>query len=247
MSIRFPSMLSGAALFGVLLTMSPLHADEWNKKTTITINEAVQMPSCCTADHTVTLQPGKYVMVLVDSQSDRHIVRVFQQDGKSVVTTILAIPNYRLKPTGKSSFQFWETPAGQPRAMRAWFYPGDNFGQEFVYNKTRAVEIAATSKSQVATAVTTQESELNTAAITNTDEKGVETVREVEAAPPVVVAETKVETPVSQPEPVAAPAQEVSSAPESLPHTSSPFPLVGLIGLGSLAFSGLMSRFSKRG
>ena len=43
------------------------------------------------------------------------------------------------------------------------------------------------------------------------------------------------------------PVPDPAPAPASLPATSSPFPLFGLIGLGSLAFSGLMSRFSKRG
>jgi hypothetical protein len=60
-------------------------------------------------------------------------------------TTILAIPNYRLQPTGKTVFTFWETPPGQPKALRAWFYPGDNFGQEFAYPKSAAVQIAAVS------------------------------------------------------------------------------------------------------
>lgn len=44
-----------------------IHADQWNKKTVMTVTEAIEMPSCCTPDHTVTLQPGTYVMVLVDS------------------------------------------------------------------------------------------------------------------------------------------------------------------------------------
>jgi hypothetical protein len=37
---------------------------------------------------------------------------------------------------------FAERAAGQPQAIRAWFYPGDNWGQEFVYPKKRALELA---------------------------------------------------------------------------------------------------------
>ena len=88
------------------------------------------------------LQPGTYVMKLVDSQADRHIVRIMNEKEDEVITTILAIPNYRLKPTDQSRFQFWETPAGNPRALRAWFYPGDNFGQEFAYPKGMSAKIA---------------------------------------------------------------------------------------------------------
>ena len=123
-----------------------LKADAWDKKTTLTVTEPIQVPSCCTPGHTVTLEPGEYVMVLVDSLSDRHIVRIFDKDQQHVITTILAMPNYRLQPTGKTVFQFWEVPAGQPRAIRAWFFPGDNFGQEFVYPKQTAAQIAASVK-----------------------------------------------------------------------------------------------------
>jgi hypothetical protein len=258
MYIRFPSMIFGMALFGALFLPS-LQADEWNKKTVITITEPVQMPNCCTPDHTVTLQPGTYVLALVDSLADRHIVRVFEKDEKTVVTTILAIPNYRLKPTGETHFQFWETPAGQPRAMRAWFYPGDNFGQEFAYPKTKSVEIAKVANAPVPTVTVVQEAELKTAPLVAVDQIGAETPLKVEA-PPVVAADravtepaAAVEVPAPAPTPVAAPAPDpapapaADPAPASLPQTSSPFPLIGLIGLGSLAFSGLMSRLSKRG
>ena len=253
MYIRFPSMIFGMALFGALLLPS-LQADEWNKKTVITITEPVQMPNCCTPDHTVTLQPGTYVLALVESLSDRHIVRVFEKDEKTVVTTILAIPNYRLKPTGTTHFQFWESPVGQPRAMRAWFYPGDNFGQEFAYPKTTSVAIAKVANAPVPTVTVEKESELKTAPLVAVDQRGTETPLKVEA-PPVVAAADRVQPepapPVAvsapDPTPTPAPAPVAEPAPASLPNTSSPFPLLGLIGLGSLAFSGLMSRFSKRG
>src|SRR5436190_10618382 len=127
-----------ALLAGVALAPS-IRADDWNKKTKLTVREPVRLPSCCNPEHSVTLQPGEYVIKLVDSLSDRHIVRVFDKDEKNVITTILAIPNYRLQPTGKTVFQYWEVPAGHPKAMRAWFYPGDNFGQEFAYHKQTAV------------------------------------------------------------------------------------------------------------
>ena len=93
-----------------IVSLAPaLKADQWNKKTVLTINEAIQLPNA-------VLQPGTYVIKLLDSLSDRHIVQVFDKDDQHLITTILAIPNYRLKPTGKSQFKFWEAPVGQPRA-----------------------------------------------------------------------------------------------------------------------------------
>ena len=67
--------------------------------------------------------------------------RVSDENGKGL-GLILALPNYRLVPKGKTVLQYWETPPGQPRAMRAWFFPGDNVGQEFIYPKSEASQIA---------------------------------------------------------------------------------------------------------
>jgi len=244
MFARNASFLFGVALVAAAVA-PPVKADQWDKKTTITINEPVQVPSCCNPEHVVILQPGTYVLALVDSLSDRHIVRVFEQDEKTVVTTILAIPNYRLQPTGATTFQFWETPAGQPRAMRAWFYPGDNFGQEFAYHKTKSVEIAKVAHAPVPAVVVETEAELKTAPVVIVDEKGEEKPVEVVVAksepPAAPAAEPQATTPVAE---TSAPVE--TPAPAKLPDTASPYPLFGLIGLGSVIASKVMSRFSKR-
>ena len=85
---------------------------------------------------------GTYVFKILDSPTDRHIVQIFSQDETTVYATILAIPNYRLKATDKTVMTFRERPAGQPEALRAWFYPGKNWGEEFVYPKAKAMELA---------------------------------------------------------------------------------------------------------
>jgi hypothetical protein len=167
---------------------------------------------------------------------DRHIVLIYTGDGTRFLTRELAIPNLRLHPTGKSVFQFWETPAGQPKALRAWFYPGDNFGQEFAYPKTVATEIAKVAHVPVLTTTAEKESEMKTAPLATVDESGKETpyVPYVKEEPMMA----KNEPPA---EPAAQPAAE-PAAPQTLPHTASPYPLLGLIGLASLAASGLMAR-----
>jgi hypothetical protein len=172
---QFRSIAFAAFAGCALVSLQPsLQADAWDKKTLMTVSEPLQVPSCCTPDHTVTLQPGEYVMVLVDSMSNRHIVRIFDKDQQNVITTILAIPNYRLQPTGKTVFQYWEVPAGQPAALRAWFYPGDNFGQEFAYSKGKAAEIAAFVKTPVPAIEieTVAVEDLKTAPLVAVDETG---------------------------------------------------------------------------
>lgn len=153
------------------------------------------------------------------------------------MTTILAIPNYRLKPTGKTVFQFWEVPAGQPRALRAWFYPGDNFGQEFAYPKQTAAQIAAFVKTPVPAieAETSVVDDLKTAPLVAVDESGKSSV---------MVAELPMQTPPDayvqptsevQPQTATADATESASAPmETLPATASGMPLIGWLGLVSM-------------
>ena len=240
---RTTASIGVACALAFVLPLS-LQADDWNKKTKITINEAVQVPSCCTPDHTILLQPGEYVIALVDSLSDRHIVRIFDKDQEHVITTVLAIPNYRLEPTGKTVIQFWEVPAGQPKAIRAWFYPGDNFGQEFAYEKKTAVQIAAFVKTPVpAIEVEAKEvEELKSAPLVVVDESGSATaLKMAEPAPqPVAVA--------AQPEAAPAPTPVVvAEAPvQTMPHTASTMPLVGLLGLVSLALFAALRASSRR-
>jgi len=219
LAITSVGLLAGAAL------APSARADEWNKKTILTINESIQVPN-------KVLPPGTYVMKLLDSPSNRHIVQIFDKNEQHLETTVLAIPNYRLEPTGKTQLQFWETPPGQPKALRAWFYPGDNFGQEFAYPKSEAMQIASVTHQSVPTTYAQNESELTTAKVTSTNEQGQEQEMAQATPPPAPVA-----TPTPAPEPEASrqtPEPVPAATPQTLPHTASPYPLIGLAGLLSL-------------
>jgi hypothetical protein len=204
--------LSMAAFMGTLM-LSPLKADEFNKKTIITIDTPVQLPS-------TTLQPGTYTLKLLDSQSDRHIVTVWDKDEKHLITTILAIPNYRLKPTGHSKFTFWETETGQPAALRAWFYPGDNFGQEFAYPKAKADVLSAASHTQVPTLTAQEDKKYGSEESNdnNTTASAAPAPAPTETTPAPASTEP---TPAPAPEPAPAP---VAAAPAPTPSTTAPEP-----------------------
>jgi len=228
-------------------------ADQWDKKTTITIDESVQLPS-------TTLQPGTYVIRLLDTPAtNRHTVQFFDKDEKHLVTTILAIPNERVRPTGKSVFAFWETPAGQPKALRAWFYPGDNFGQEFAYPKDEAARISANNNN--VTVPVNEEKNANTDVTAENTNKSTPPQNTASATPAPAAEPAPVATAAAEPAPapveVAAAqqtppaqadnnrndnnsnnnsdAQRVQSAPapvaNTLPQTASNLPLFALIGI----------------
>ncbi len=199
-------------------------ADAWDKMTYVTIHEKV------IAGNQV-LEPGTYVWKLMDSQSDRHVVQIFNKDRSHIYETILAIPNYRLQPTGDSRFAFWETPPGVPKAVRAWFYPGDNFGQEFQYPKKLVAQLA--SAVPVALATTYKEPEPAPVA-----------TPEPQPQPAPVTSEPAPE-PAPQPAPQATD-QAPAAAPQSLPKTASNTPLIGLLGLISLSIAGALSFAAKR-
>jgi hypothetical protein len=218
---RLVVAMASIGLLGVALAPSG-RADEWNKKTILTVSEPIQVPN-------KVLPAGKYVIKLLDSPSNRHIVQIFNADETQLQTTILAIPNYRIQPTGKTIFTFWETPPGQPKALRAWFYPGDNFGQEFAYPKSAAVQIAAVSHESVPTTEETRPAELPKAEVTQTQPE-----------PQEVAQNTPPPAPAAQ-EP--APAPEAAPVPQELPKTASPYPLIGLAGILSLGLFALVRAF----
>jgi len=217
--------VASLGLLGVALAPAAL-AGEWDKLTYLTVNEPIQVPN-------KVLPPGKYAMRLLDSPGDRHVVQIFNADQTHLETTILAIPNYRLQPTGKTVFTFWETPPGQPKALRAWFYPGDNFGQEFAYPKSAATQIAAVSHQPVPTTEATKESEYKSAEVTTTPPPAPA------PAPQQQIAQNTPPPPPPAPEAAPAPAP----APQELPKTASPYPLVGLAGLLSLGLFALVRAF----
>ena len=223
---RFSALAVLLGAYAMMLVPSVL-ADEWNKKTVLTVEEPIQVPGA-------TLQPGRYVMKLADSVSDRHIVQIFNADENHLITTILAIPNYRLEPGGKTVVSFWETPPGQPKALRAWFYPGDNFGQEFAYPKTEATTIASNAQANVPMTSAANESEYKSAPVTAMSQRGQEQPLAEEYHAPAQTMEVAQSTPpAAAPAPMAA-TQQQDDADRSLPKTASLYPLIALAGLVSL-------------
>ena len=125
-------------VLGTLATFAPTaRASEWNQKTVVTFSGPVEIPG---PDGRITLPPGTYVFQLLDSQSDRDMVQVFNKNETQLYATINAIPDYRLQPTAKTVMKFKETGAYSPEALTAWFYPGNDSGVEFVYPKSQAFE-----------------------------------------------------------------------------------------------------------
>jgi hypothetical protein len=121
--------------------------------------------------------------------------------------------------------KFHETPAGSPEALRAWFYPGDKFGQEFVYPEPRAIQLAQASK-EIVLAETEEPTASNLKTVplvAVTPEKKEEPVTEAIQVAPLHTPEHVAHVPATPP-PVPVEAKQ-------LPKTASQAPLIGLLGL----------------
>lgn len=220
-------VLALALLGGIFATGA--RADQWNKKTVVTFNQPLEIPG-------QVLPAGTYTFKLYDSSSDRNIVQIWNEDGTKLIATILAIPNYRLEPTGETTLTFRERPAGTPEALRAWFYPGDSFGQEFVYPKEEAVRLAEASK-EIVPAETIEPTESN-----------------LKTVPLVAVTPEKREEPISEAFQITPPPtqEKLTPAPapvaeaKELPKTASPIPLIALFGLISLGLAFGVKLLAKR-
>jgi hypothetical protein len=251
---------AAASCLGLLTLVPSAKADQWNKRTIITVGEPIQVPG-------KVLQPGKYVMKLMDSPANRHIVQIFNEREDELQTTVLAIPNYRLQPTGETQLGFWETPAGQPKALRAWFYPGDNFGQEFAYPKNEAVTIASTANQNVPTTYAENEADLATARVGTVDRAGTEmeldretynrpqeaevaqTQPQQEAAPaPVATPEPQVQEPVEDTTQIAQnrTPERTMERDDMLPRTATPLPTFAMAGLLALGAGAALRAFAAR-
>jgi len=115
------------AFLGGLLVPN-MRADEFDKMTKVTFSAPVQVSG-------TVLPAGTYVFKLLNSESERDIVQIFNADDTRLITSAMALPDFRETVSGKSSFTFDERPSGQPEALKAWFYPGDEYGEEFLNSK----------------------------------------------------------------------------------------------------------------
>ena len=266
--IQLNLLATALCLTAISAIVAPVaQADTWNRKTEITFSEPVEIPGVHLAGWGV-LPAGTYVFKILDSQSDRHIVQIFSKDENTLYATLLAIPNYRLKATDKTVITFRERPAGQPEALGAWFYPGKNSGEEFVYPKAKAIALAKAENRTVLFMPTEMPLEVTESAklgdapmvaelkrtpVMAINPAGEEVqLTEVITTPPVEASEAAavpaaVATPVAVEAPVAVAAPASTELePRSLPATASGLPtfgLFGIIGLGAaFAIVGLAKR-----
>jgi hypothetical protein len=173
-TIKENLMRAVRALFcavAVMALVAPgVRGDEYTKQTFLTFSGPVQLPN-------ITLPAGTYQFKLADPDSGRRTLQVWDKEGTKLYTTLLTIPDERMEASDDPVVMFAERPAGVAQAVKAWFYPGERTGQEFVYPRKQAMTIAKENHSSVLafsddTADSSDAAKMHAAKVGRVDENG---------------------------------------------------------------------------
>lgn len=208
--------LLGALGLLLFLVGKPASADvSW--RSPLTLGEPTEIPG-------TVLEPGKYMVKVVNTKETRMVVQFLNADETKVFATVMGIPNYRVETKGHGEFTYFQRAEGLPQALKTWFYPANNFGVEFVYPKAEAMKLAQARHEEVYAAETAKP----------------ETKEEV-----VTITPELKEVPVKESAPAAAP--ETRVAEKTLPKTGSNLPLLLLAGLAAIGAGAALRTFAPRG
>jgi hypothetical protein len=243
--MKINNLAAKAAVLSLVMT-GLCFGQLWNKKTKVTFSQPVSVPG-------VTLGAGTYIFRLADLQNERNVVQITNERQNRVYATVIAIPDYRLSATSKTVVTFGEQQPGEAIPIKSWFYPGDNYGQRFVYSKSEAQKIATTYKEPVPNlddhviAGIKTETSTTSAKITQAIQQPVTDFTPGNAQPAPHNAQTAQQSDIDDTagfdgEPVMMAQNDVPAAVQSggLPATASPYPLIAFAGLGFLMLAGLI-------
>lgn len=98
-----------------------------------------------------TLPAGRYRFQILQSFTDRGILRIQNEDSSRTFGTILVVPTSRTDVVAAPELRFLETASTAPPAIGSYWMPATGIGWEFVYPKDQATELAINTKSPVLT------------------------------------------------------------------------------------------------
>jgi hypothetical protein len=220
-----------------VLAAPKARADDFNRKSIVTFSAPVEVGG----SGAQVLPAGTYVFKVMNPNAYSHIVQISSQDETHVFTLIVAMPNFRLKSTDKTVMTFRERPAGEPEALKAWFYPGREWGEQFVYDRSKALQLAKeTNEIVLSTPIVQAAAPIETLTsapveAVNPNGETVDVAKVVEA-PPAPVADAIAPAPAAP-----APVQVAS-----LPKTASNLGLIALFGMMLLGVGFLLPVFLKK-
>jgi hypothetical protein len=145
-------------------------AQPQDERVFFTFSAPVELPG-------VALAPGKYMFRLADPNASLDVIQVLSGDGGKSYGIFFTVGAYRPEPAPQPEIRFFETPAGTPPAVRAYWNLGETRGHEFIYPKEQARRLAKSSKEPVLTTAeqTTTTEQTNTSNLVRVSGEGAET------------------------------------------------------------------------
>ena len=240
-------VLGTVCAMAMLAGLAPANASAQtaDKRTYFTFSGPVDMPG-------VALPAGRYVFRLANPDTSRNVIQVASADGKRVFGMFHAYPADRSTASNDAEVRFLEASAGQPPAIKTWWYPGERTGYEFVYPKQQARRLAQRTRQPVLTTknetATTRDTE-NSTELTRISPTGSESQvadNEADADPAGSRQAGQRADSGSVPPPSPAPVGTSARARTQLPRTASATPLVALMGLLFLTAAAVMRQLRRR-
>jgi hypothetical protein len=130
-------------ILSFITTLPSARAGEQDQATKMTFNQAVQIPGRI-------LPAGTYWFTLADTEntSYQQVVKIFNSDPSELVATLLAIEVQPTTPTPSTMVTLADHGSDHPKAIvrwlypGSWFYPGFEYGHQFVYSGSEEKELA---------------------------------------------------------------------------------------------------------
>jgi LPXTG-motif cell wall-anchored protein len=180
----------------------------------------------------ILLDPGSYTLRVHDFKGGKvqvTIVRDSDQKTMGTATAMRARRNLDTNQQADNQTQFTYTTYNGHAAVDTWYYPGDEWGEQFVYGKET---VASTSTG-------------GDVRVTQTPAPTASTSTMAESTPPAPAPTMEERHEETRTEAAPAPAPEPAPEARTLPKTASSTPLVGLLGALSLAGAAAV-RFGRR-
>lgn len=161
------SLMFAVAVLASLMA-TPATAQPADKRTVFTFNRPVALPG-------VTLPAGRYIFRLADTTGSRNVVQVLSADGMKPYAMFFSHRSERIDYASKPEVSFMETAADMPVALKAWWYPGERTGYEFIYPREQAYRLTHGASQPLPVARAESSGRTNTPALASTASTGNET------------------------------------------------------------------------
>jgi hypothetical protein len=123
-----------------LTTLPAVYAHHPDLQTSFTVDERTMVPGA-------TLDPKTtYMLKVLKSDTDRHVVQIFNENGSRMLTTFLGVSDST--PTVKDGLSFMEMQGDHAKVVSEWSHP-EWGGLKFVYSESEARDIRQHSNESV--------------------------------------------------------------------------------------------------